>query len=419
MDGYIRVPFKIGSSTYTYNFLVGDLTGVDCLLGLDWLMRVGAKINFRTMTAELGPIETIKLSTEPMDFNFVHVPVGKTINAKSHTKVRCLVTQWDSDTPIMFEPVCITFGDGLTLASGIVQPDDQGCFTITIQNDLEEPYELPDDLIIGHCVDIDLLQVDGISTSSTGVRPPIHCVWNIVDYSRDDDAEHGDADPYGPGEVPLASLRLAMSPEQRLNEQPPECHYREVNGLGTTSKVEPAMSRKVTDDGTRTLRESMRPPSRYRVYDLDGAEVSDEAYQDCTYYELMSGVHNSQEGSQHSGVSDAGSGRAKRITERLRRRLRERTGRAIGDALPEHLRCVLPKDDALNDEQLRAVVELILEFEDVFVGPDGKVGRTTLLDHAIDTGDADPVKCHLRKKSPMEREHITIKSAAAVEGGVL
>ena len=78
----------------------------------------------------------------------------------------------------MFEPVCISFGDGVTVASGIVEPDQFGCFHITIQNDLDVDYELPDDILIGH--------VTELATSSRQEETPItrhpetvRCIWNV------------------------------------------------------------------------------------------------------------------------------------------------------------------------------------------------------------------------------------------------
>ena len=87
--------------------------------------------------------------------------------------------------------------------------------------------------------------------------------------------------------------------------------------------------------------------------------------------------------------------------------------------MPEHLRCVLPPPEELDRRQLILLVELILEFQDVFVGPDGLVGRTTLLRHKIDVGDAEPFKCHPRKKSPMEREHIAKEVQKLLDEGFI
>ena len=54
-------------------------------------------------------------------------------------------------------------------------------------------------------------------------------------------------------------------------------------------------------------------------------------------------------------------------------------------------------DDAISrlviKDQLRQVVELVLEFQDVFVGLDRKVYFTDWVKHEISMEDGTPVKC--------------------------
>ena len=65
------------------------------------------------------------------------------------------------------------------------------------------------------------------------------------------------------------------------------------------------------------------------------------------------------------------------------------------------------------------MVALINEYNDVFVGPDGKVGYNSSVRHKIDTGDATPYKCHPRKKSLMEKEHIRKEVQKLLEEGFI
>ena len=51
--------------TYQHQFLVGDLQGVDVLLGIDWLVAVNAVIDFGAMMATIGPMQAVKLTTVP------------------------------------------------------------------------------------------------------------------------------------------------------------------------------------------------------------------------------------------------------------------------------------------------------------------------------------------------------------------
>ena len=61
--------------------------------------------------------------------------------------------------------------------------------------------------------------------------------------------------------------------------------------------------------------------------------------------------------------------------------------------LPPHLQPILDSlPQEVTADQRAEVVRLLWEFQDVFMGPDGKLGRTSLVEHTIDTGDARPIK---------------------------
>ncbi|MCP3853862.1 MAG: RNA-directed DNA polymerase, partial [Actinomycetia bacterium] len=63
------------------------------------------------------------------------------------------------------------------------------------------------------------------------------------------------------------------------------------------------------------------------------------------------------------------------------------------------------------------VANLIVEYQDVFVGADGKVGYTDIMTHKIDTGKTEPIKARTRKKSFVERDHITKEVAKMLSSG--
>ena len=70
--------------------------------------------------------------------------------------------------------------------------------------------------------------------------------------------------------------------------------------------------------------------------------------------------------------------------------------------LSEHLRCVLPDESGqltLSVAQLEEAVELLLMYEDCFVGASGKVGWTNMATHFIDIGVIRPVKQPPRRTS--------------------
>ena len=104
----------------------------------------------------------------------------------SHTVVLCrsqYPVNSDYNNPVMFEPTCIRLGPGLTITSGVVCTDDTGCFNITIQNDSVLDYELQDDILIGHLVDIEVDRKAGENEEVSQDRTPGHCVWQVNEHT--------------------------------------------------------------------------------------------------------------------------------------------------------------------------------------------------------------------------------------------
>ena len=78
----------------------------------------------------------------------------------------------------------------------------------------------------------------------------------------------------------------------------------------------------------------------------------------------------------------------------------EKTNKSTGlTEVPAHLQNLINgASDNLTNEQQESLRQLIVECQDIFMGPDGKLGRTDLVKHTIDTGTAKPIKI-LQKKS--------------------
>ena len=67
-------------------------------------------------------------------------------------------------------------------------------------------------------------------------------------------------------------------------------------------------------------------------------------------------------------------------------------------ALPEQLEeLVMQASDNLQEEQIRSVRKTLVEYQDVFALTDEQLGRTEVVKHAINTGNARPIKERLRR----------------------
>ena len=57
----------------------------------------------------------------------------------------------------------------------------------------------------------------------------------------------------------------------------------------------------------------------------------------------------------------------------------------------------------VSEEEKRSFTDLLEEYGDLFATGDGKLGRTHLLEHTIDTGSATPIKRAPRRLPPFKR----------------
>lgn len=77
----------------------------------------------------------------------------------------------------------------------------------------------------------------------------------------------------------------------------------------------------------------------------------------------------------------------------------------IDQELPEHLKPILNKVSAqLTDNERHKLSLLIQEYSDIFVGPDGALGRTDIVKHYINKGDSKPVKIAPRRIAIKQRD---------------
>ena len=78
-----------------------------------------------------------------------------------------------------------------------------------------------------------------------------------------------------------------------------------------------------------------------------------------------------------------------------------------GNQVPEYLRCMFPAEGTLTPREQALVMEaLVMEYEDIFVGPDAAPGFTDLITHKIDTEDVMPIKQNYYRCLMKEREYV-------------
>ena len=74
--------------------------------------------------------------------------------------------------------------------------------------------------------------------------------------------------------------------------------------------------------------------------------------------------------------------------------------------LPPHLKPLLDScSKELSVDQRQALTQLVLDFEDIFVGEDGTLGQTSVVTHTIDTSGSVPIKLPARRV-PLSRKQV-------------
>ncbi|CAG2243547.1 unnamed protein product [Mytilus edulis] len=88
--------------------------------------------------------------------------------------------------------------------------------------------------------------------------------------------------------------------------------------------------------------------------------------------------------------------------------------------LPEHLKELVEKcSSSLTLENKQKLIELLVEYQDIFVGPDGMLGQTDVVKHKINTGSAKPVKTPPRRISPKQKEIVEKELESMLKKGVI
>ena len=76
-------------------------------------------------------------------------------------------------------------------------------------------------------------------------------------------------------------------------------------------------------------------------------------------------------------------------------------------SLPVHLQPLIERASIeLTSQQRHALEKVLIEYQDVFVGPDGRLGRTDLVKHKIDTGSSDPIRLPPRRTAYAQKKII-------------
>jgi hypothetical protein len=97
-----------------------------------------------------------------------------------------------------------------------------------------------------------------------------------------------------------------------------------------------------------------------------------------------------------------------------------RRGSAEERMLPEHLAEVLKgTEETLTEGQQEELKSLLYEFRDIFMEPGGPLGKTALVQHTIETGEALPIKQAIRRTPHHQQSIVDAEVEKMQEAGVI
>ena len=416
LGGVAHVFFKLGNFVYDADVHFGGLNGIDMLLGWDFLGGVGALVNCGERTITIGPQQTIPFKDcttfEPCYLTTVE---SKLIPSRHAGCVECRLSgTWVIETPAVITAM-VSVQEGVDLVEQVVLPDSSGRVFIVFHNESIDDCEIPSKEIVGTLVPLETVNrqsygstVDDLS-AAMWVLPEGGTVDVAALYEGSDQASsYWAAEQITCGET-----------SSEVTDSDGELHQETVtfpDAIGSPSERQKDLRngphRYAAEHGGGC--QGFRLSANARVWDGAGYDTTERCgvpWDTVRIPETGRSIPRAQALKVESGL------RTFRKREPSTMAGCIQPGSPI-TRLPEHLQCTLPIDGGgLSEVELNEAVELILEFADIFVGPDGQVGFTDKIRHVIETPDAKPIKINPRRKSEAEKEHIAAEVGKLLQDG--
>ena len=473
MEGVTLLTFSFDGHICQAPVMVGELHGVDLLLGMDWLSHNDAHIDFSRMLLRFRkdvvvPLRTTRNvfsrahsvrfhtrddSTNGMQYvysdcvdGFVRVRYDQEILAGHAQQLSCYVTgPCEKKTTALFTPK-LNLGPGVEVVESLVEPVQahHGAWTIQVAvlNRTGENLMVEQHVQLGRlqAVDQHPTSVGNVHKKNSG-----YAVWDIAHQTLRQSANYlfGDGDCVVQTDLVNAEFRLAASEEKE--RQLLLCKTAEVKGSGepegpsesrTGTSVNPTLVLDASIGDSASWKTTWSEGERRELHvDLLSRE-RDEAGKTLGALQCQCRLH--QRSTSETELQDAICERVLALQDsdstppdRVRvdpsgptvepafgvvKESDLKTSKTTPDpvtpnlrkdleGLPAHLHCMMPPEGVLEPEQLEQVKQTLTDFQDIFVGPDGKVGYNAEVTHKIET-EGEPFKSHPRMKSAREKDYI-------------
>ena len=486
--GVAEVQFALGDYLWTTPVLVGELSGVDMLLGMDWLVANEAHIDFNRMLLRIRRDVVVDLNTSKSVYTktygvrasgrsegatgvseeysdcvdgYVQVRWDKTVPAGHAALVPCYATgPCPPNFSALFSPL-IHLGEGMEVIEGLVAPQrtESGAwaFDVGVCNYTTEDFEVKKHVLLGW---LQPLETKPVSRGNVHQTTSQYAVWEIAHQVLRQEATYIDV---GSKQHP-DHVRVERTCETRLQHSDADysqllVHELGVKGLNDDSKLgDDSEGGKIlyVSDGTSAGGQESASPA---LSSTGGKQHVRNSFRETASpmgdRSASGGTTPSPDGRttiEQANEETLQEPHANVLTDRLREDtaagdvlLDARTARVMPQRKPpepltsmdailaqkaaevssspeapnsqaklarsdlnglaEHLRCMMPPEGVLKPEEQARVIEMLTEFQDIFVGPDGKVGYNDMVKHSIET-DGIPYKSRPRAKSEQEKQYI-------------
>ena len=370
--GEMALQFFLEGVPYIHNVIVSVMSCVEMLLGIDFLYQQGAIID-----CQYGRLiirhQSIVIRSYPSQLPFsVCAKESRNLPPESEILLVCYVDNLSlRNKDVMFE-VCTVLGEGVVALPGLMRCDDRGWLRLPVRNTGQFTYSVAQNQTVG---------------TASLIRPGDQALYCMADFK---DVRAGDGCKQVWVKLPGSSLAVGEDD----GKVDPAVPVSQVNsklfcadcGAGCTPGVQRAgphgrVARNAVCLGVTLSRAGphgeVERNAGYRGVHARGPDLIPDLSV------VASAIEDLEKGSGPEVGLDVG------------------TSAMFG--CPDHLHCTL-SEAGLSAEQMKSAVGLLQEFQDVFVGKDGKVGYTELVKHKIDTGGTRPIKLPVRRMGPDQRD---------------
>ena len=417
----VDLPINLGKYTFLADAIVCDLVGMEALIGMDFLNRHRAIVDIGRATVTLSGKECPVRERARGEMGVAVVKSSVSIPGGSMKQVDVHHDWPKAEATGLFEPG-LTLGEFVDLPPQLVHPTRNGT-AVWIENRSSDSIIVPERQILGQVTEL------------CRVANKIHqyAIYDACNeyLSPDEGTTRSQLHITKSGFALRASDKSGERPDQSkehvLWDEVLMADLGAIPVTQNTSSVSRAnvVTRAMETDRVASLLNKENLAAR-RVTPRDGrvqgvakahggfggdTSRDDRVLVVSEAHNSFSRVQNKQEEQQDIGrdVSEVMMVRATAAPSEGKACKTRDAGTAVAaryGKLPDHLRVMMPPPETLTVSQATALVALVNRFQDVFIGPDGKVGFTDLTTHVIDTKDEKPSKIPPRRTGFAEKKVI-------------